>query len=633
MRGEETVTEATAPFTIPDRRPSRAAIGFGRRLRDLPLFWKLLLPFLALIIFLGTIGSILVFRDLSSRAQAALNEDLLRRSVAAGSAVHDRELYVLEAVNFAANLRGMAGEVNERNTRGATDLLRSVLALKKDVDLLVATDALGVRVAALPQSEVVTRERWSDQAFIARALRDRSGGKSAGLLDIGGRTMLGVASPICSGSRGCEPAGVAIAAIDAAKLAAEALAASSPRGTGGVALFSVRGLGIASAGPTAWAGKPPDTSDALVRRNVRVGSEEVAVAYAPLEVQGVRVGTLAVSTRTQPAFASAQGARLRLVPLFIAALAGIIGIGILLSRLILAQLRPLVATNRALGSGLLTARAPVLGTDELGELATGLNQMAEQLQASVESLESRVEQRTQEIRRLMSERAEFFAGMSHELRTPVATILAEAQMLRDPSYRKGKRWQSKAGVRIEDAAGEVLAFMNDILALSKAEAGHVEVKLAPTRLADVVKGIRSTVDGLAKSARLRVRTELPADLPLIQADPVRLREIIVNLVENAVKYTPSGGRVLLAAAVNEGRVEVSISDTGVGIPPESRGRIFEPFFRVEGTSSQQGQPSTGLGLALTKRLVEAQGGSIWFTSEPGVGTTFTFSLSPAATDG
>jgi hypothetical protein len=256
--------------------------------------------------------------------------------------------------------------------------------------------------------------------------------------------------------------------------------------------------------------------------------------------------------------------------------------------------------------------------------------MAEQLQASVETLEMRVDQRTEEIQRLMRERSEFFASMSHEFRTPLAAILAYAKMLRDPAYRKTGAWASDAGKTLQDSAEQLLGLVNDILNLAKAEAGHVDTTLEEVRLSEFVKSMRRTIEGLARGGGLRLRIEVPSDLPPVSADPTRLREIILNLVDNAVKYTPPGGRVALAAAARNGLVAVSVADSGVGIPADARDRIFEPFFRVEGTTAQQGQPSTGLGLALAKRLVEAQGGEIAFTSEPGAGTTFTFTLTPAA---
>jgi signal transduction histidine kinase len=445
-----------------------------------------------------------------------------------------------------------------------------------------------------------------------------------------GRTYIVVVSPICIAVRACSPIGAALVGVDAARLATDAAAAwsSSPGDDeGGATIFDGDGRTL---GATGLPIPRLDVAEALqaVRRTTHAGSEEIATLYAPLEVQGSRIGTLAVAVKTAPALAAAKGARYWLIPVLLAGLAGLVGIGSLLTRSILKQVRSLVATNRALGSGLLTARVPVSSRDELGELALGLNQMAEQLQANVQTLEMRVEQRTEEIHRLMLERSEFFAALSHELRTPLAVILAEAKMLHDPAYRKKGGWSSHAGHTIEESAGQLLALVNDILELAKAEAGHIDVKREPVRLTDVVKGARRTIEGLGKGAGIRVRVNIPADLPPVWGDQVRLREVVIGLVENAVKYTPSGGRITVSAAARNGHVEIAVSDTGVGIPPDARERIFEPFFRVQGTTALRGQPSTGLGLALAKRLVEAQEGTIDFVSELGTGTTFRFTLRP-----
>jgi signal transduction histidine kinase len=345
-------------------------------------------------------------------------------------------------------------------------------------------------------------------------------------------------------------------------------------------------------------------------------------------VQGIRQGTIAVSAPTAKAFASVRGAGVRLALVLLAGLVGIVAIGIVLTRFILSQVRPLVATNRALGSGDLSARAPVLGRDELGELALGVNQMAEQLEANVETLESRVQQRTEEVRRLLRERTEFFAALSHEFRTPLAVILRQADLLLDPRTKKTPRWASQSGSMLKDSGQQLLVLINDILDLAKAEAGGLEMNLEKVRLAEAVNDLKRTISGLAKGSGLSVSIKIPADLPAVRADRGRLREIILNLVDNAVKYTPAGGRVELSAAARNGDVIVSVSDTGVGIPPEARENMFEPFYRVKGISAQRGQASSGLGLALTRRLVEAQGGEINYESEAGEGSTFTFTLTP-----
>ncbi len=604
-----------------------------RRLRDLPLFWKLLLPFLALIVIFGALGAFLIVRDLSAGAQDALDQDLARRSFETRTLAHDRELYLVESANFATSIQGMSDALKAGDLRAVERLLGSVLVLKKDVNLLVAAGTAGDgrvefrRPQGTAKPSRMQGTRWRGNTFVDNALRDPSGGKHAGFLRDGGKTLMAIAAPICSTPEGCVPQGVAIVGIEIDQLAAQAAAKSPPAAgghRGGVTIFDNSGQLLAQAGVSGGASAPTAAPDGrLIRRTRMVGGIDVATLYAPFEVQGERVGTLAVSIPSATAYSSVRGTALRLGLIVLLVMAGVIGVGALLSRFILAQLRPLVATNRALGLGELSARAPVVSDDELGELARGVNQMAEQLQASYATLELRVTQRTEEVRRLLQERTEFFASVSHDLRTPLAVIRSQALMMLDTKFVQQPAETAKT---IVDSSDQLLLLINELLELARAEAGRLEVDLQPCRLRDVVKDLRQTIDGLARSGDLDVKVNLPRDLPRVNADPRRLREVLINLIDNAVKYTAPGGTVSLAAVANNGHVKVLIRDSGIGIPEEDRENIFEPFYRVKGNHPQRGQASTGLGLALTKRLVEAQGGQITFASNPGGGTTFAFTL-------
>ena len=609
----------------------------SRRFRDLPLFWKVLAPFFALMLVLGTVGAFVIVRDLSTRAKTALDQDLIARSLDVESVLRGRELYLLESANFAANLEDMPQAVARGDRGNVSRLLQSVLALKSDLNVLAATDLTGRTIAlftrdrpqAVPEVRDATRLR---SPFIERALLDRQGDKTSGLLKLGGRTMMTIVAPICAEATPCSPVGVAVVGIEADELATEALdALDLPDGPSyGIALFDASGDLIASRGDIPATVDAPAALSGPVAELSTTDGDERETLFTALELQGTRVGTVAVATKTAPALGSARATGIRLGVILLGAMAGIVAIGALLSRAILAQLRPLVATNRALGSGDLSARAPVLGRDELGEVAQGVNQMADQLQANIETLESRVEQRTQEVRRLLRERTEFFAGLSHELRTPLAIILSQSQMLRDPTFRKTRDALEELGCTIGDSAEQLLGLVNEILELARAELGGIELNLEELKVDDMLRHLRGTVGGLASAADLKLTVApAPQRLPRVRADRERLRQILLNLVDNAVKYTPPGGTVEVAAHSRNGDVSISVRDSGVGIPDEIGESIFEPFFRVPGTKPQRGQASSGLGLALTKRLVEAHGGALWYESEAGRGTTFTLTLPKA----
>jgi signal transduction histidine kinase len=253
--------------------------------------------------------------------------------------------------------------------------------------------------------------------------------------------------------------------------------------------------------------------------------------------------------------------------------------------------------------------------------------MAEQLEAEHETLELQVNERTEEIRRLLADRTEFFAGLSHELRTPLAIIATQAEMLLafpgDPST------MIEAGDTIRASTAQLLELVNDILDLARADAGSIEVRLEPVSVEAVFDEVADMLVRLGAASGVDVYIERPTEALQLRSDRRRLREILVNLVGNAVKYTPAGGRVDVAAGAAPGVVDIvdiTVADTGVGIPLDVGDRVFDPFYRVPGNLPQRGQASSGLGLALTRRLVEALGGTIEWTPNHPSGTSFTVTL-------
>jgi signal transduction histidine kinase len=598
------------------------------RPRDLPLFVKLLVPFLLLILVIAAGGLFLVVRDLTSRAQAALDEDLLRRSLQASSRFHDRELYLLESVNFAANLRRMSTAVEDSDSAEAKRLLRSVLALKPDIEIVSIIGSNGRAVAELGTASDALDPRWAE-GFVEQALDPEGDTRAVDLVRAGDQTLLAIAAPVCSRTRGCAPVGAAIVGMDLQTLAAEASGPSSEstERPSAVAVYDAEGRLLAAtrndrASPRLLASGRGD----LVRRTETFDGERFQTLYSPLEIRGQRVGSLAVSLPADPAFSAAQGTAGRLTLLFFLAIGGVVAIGLLLSRWLLGQVRPLVDTSRELERGNLSARVPVVARDELGELAGTLNGMAEQLQASHATLERRVDERTEEVRRLLRERTEFFTGISHELRTPIAVILIEAKMLFDPQYAGDRGTTADAAGTIIGSAEQLLARVNDILDVARAESGRLEVDIDDVALQPLFRELDPALTSLASAAELSLTVDTASSLPSVRADRLRLKDVMLNLVENAVKYTPAGGTVSVGASARNGRVEISVADSGVGIPRKVGKRIFDPFYRVPGTKPVRGGTASGLGLALAKRVIEAQGGTISYTSRPEKGTTFTIAL-------
>lgn len=604
--------------------------GLGRPWR-LGLAWRLLAPYLVLILVLGSVGAFAIVHQLAKGAQSTFDQELLQRSVQAEAALHDRELYLLESANFAANVHGMAGALHRSSPRAVASALQSVVALKTDLELVTVVDTRGEALVDFTRSRPRARPHRDAPSeietppFVSTALHGRSDVRTAGLLRSGSRWYVGVASPVCGSANPCRPLGAALVAVSVDRLVLDAAAALRPTGAAvpSVTLYDVSGAVLATSGSSAAPPPSPAPSDEIVRVAGDLDGQDVQTAYSTFTAAGRPIARVGVTMPTGPAFAAVHSATWRLVGVLLAVMAGTVVIGGLLSRFILAQLRPLIEANRALGQGDLSARAPILRHDELGELAVGVNQMAAQLQASHESLGRTVEQRTEEIRRLLRERTELFAALSHDLRTPLAVILNEAEVMRHPGFASKGPQIADVGRVIEDSAAQLLDLVNDILKMASSEAAQVDLNLGDVDVAAEVATMRPTIEGLSRGNSLSLDVDVPMDLPHVRADARRLRECVLNLVDNAVKYTPAGGAVHINASARNGHVRVCVADTGIGIPPQVGERIFEPFYRVDTAQPQRRQPSSGLGLAFTKRLVEAQGGSITFTSTPGEGSAFT----------
>jgi signal transduction histidine kinase len=576
------------------------------RLRDLPIVWKILLPFLVLILVVGVLGTVFVVRDLRSRGELALDADLSQRALVARAAIHERELYLLEAVDFAANVTGMSDAVAKGDASAVRRLLASVQGLKSEVAVAAILDRGAAPIAAVG-IDAASTPVVDGAAFVTAA----------------GQTLLAISAPVCGGATDCSPVGTAIVGIEASRLLDSTIDAG---------LFDGRGAFLAGSALLADA-RVPDAarSGSTVRARQRSGATELAVLYAPLQIRGRRLGTLALSRPTAGVLASARAAGLRLALTLLAVMAGIVAIALLLSRTTVARLRDLVRTNKALGSGDLSARAQVSGRDELGELAAGVNEMADRLQTIYATLEDRVDERTAEVQRLLRERNELFTALSHDLRTPLAVVRGQARLQADESRPKSAAWIARSGRTIEAAADQLLRLVDDIMTLAQAETGTLGLELTEVDLADVMATLRPTMKSLASEAGLRLSEDVRGDLPPVRADRGRFEEVVLNLFSNAVKYTPRGGRVGVSAAAVKRRhlVEIAVSDTGLGIPDDVGDHVFEPFYTVKANRPQAGQPSSGLGLALAKQLVETQGGTITFKSAPGKGTTFTFTIPTA----
>ncbi|MCA9961209.1 MAG: HAMP domain-containing protein [Anaerolineales bacterium] len=352
-----------------------------------------------------------------------------------------------------------------------------------------------------------------------------------------------------------------------------------------------------------------------------VSSRELERAL-PIEVDAQVVGWLLPTediNRRLPATAEASFLQRVNQALFLGALgatAVALLIGIILARTLSRPIRELTSATRALAAGNLDQTVPVRSADELGELAASFNQMSADLTHA------------SQLRRQMT------ADIAHDLRTPLSVILGYTEALSE-----GKLPGSPDVYTVMHREAQHLNHLvDDLRTLSLADAGELPLTRRAVAPDDLLQRTLLAYSPQAESQSVALRLEMAPDLPILLVDPERMAQVLNNLVSNALRYTPSGGTITLAAAPTpDQQVQITVSDTGSGIDPLDLPHIFDRFYRGEKSRAQQ-EGESGLGLAIAKSLVEAHGGSIYAASEPGHGTIFTLTLpipeeiSPAVAD-
>jgi PAS domain S-box-containing protein len=244
--------------------------------------------------------------------------------------------------------------------------------------------------------------------------------------------------------------------------------------------------------------------------------------------------------------------------------------------------------------------------------------------ASLAAANQELELRNREVERATKLKSKFLANMSHELRTPLNAIVGFSDLLAEGTPGQLNEKQKRFVNHIKQGSAHLLQLINDILDLSKIEAGQLELRCEDFQVTDALPEVLSTIRPLAMAKNIQVQHKFETDLP-VHADRVRFKQVLYNLLSNAVKFTPKDGRIEIACNDKGNEVCISVTDTGIGIRAEDHAVVFEEFRQVEGNTNAAHE-GTGLGLAITKRLVEQQGGKISVESEPGKGSRFTFTL-------
>ena len=251
-------------------------------------------------------------------------------------------------------------------------------------------------------------------------------------------------------------------------------------------------------------------------------------------------------------------------------------------------------------------------------------QTEDQFRAMQEKYIHELELRNRESEQANRLKTEFLSNVSHELRSPLHTILGFAELLAEETEGPLSEKQKRFLAHIHDDSLHLLDLINDLLDLTKIEAGHLELRHEAFDIVPVMEDALSSVRPRATAKSVEIRTDILVSVTVV-ADRLRFKQILHNLLSNAVKFTPDGGSVRVEAAPRDRFAEISVSDTGIGIPEDQHRAVFDKFYQVR-SAAKGGAGGTGLGLAITRRLVEQHGGRIWLTSEPGSGSCFTFTI-------
>lgn len=273
-------------------------------------------------------------------------------------------------------------------------------------------------------------------------------------------------------------------------------------------------------------------------------------------------------------------------------------LGIFLSSTLTRPLRELTLATHAVSSGDLTQQVPIRSRDELGELAMAFNKMSAELARSINA------------------RRQMTADIAHELRTPLSLILGHAEAVHDgvlPPSRKNFEI-------IREEAGRLEQLVDDLRLLSLADAGELSITLQPIVIAKLLNDVYELYRYRAKQKIVSIHLDIASEIPMVALDSGRMTQVLANVMDNALRYTPRGGAVVLAAKPAQDAVEISVQDNGPGVAQEEADHIFDRFYRAD-ASRQREDGGSGLGLAIAKSIVQAHHGQMWAESAPGQGLT------------
>jgi signal transduction histidine kinase len=358
------------------------------------------------------------------------------------------------------------------------------------------------------------------------------------------------------------------------------------------------------------AGSTGDTVRPLLTTAINTNNDLVTLAGRLATTTSAQAGALIAQNASTYASSRDLFIAVGAAAIFLAVL-----LGFVLSWSVIGPVQRTEARLAEIAAGDFSRHIEVQNRDELGALAENLNRMNDELRRLYEELET-----------VNRHKSEFLANMSHELRTPLNAIIGFSELLQQQLYGELNERQLQYVDDVLQAGRHLLSLINDILDLSKVEAGRMELELEEVSLAEVLQtGVRMHAE---RAARAGVKLALESDGGgiTLYADERKLRQVVFNLLSNAVKFTPRDGTISVVAGAADGVVKVAVRDTGPGIASDDQSLIFEEFRQA----GDQGDEGTGLGLPLARKFVELHGGRLWVESEVGRGSTFLFTIPTGA---
>jgi signal transduction histidine kinase len=347
----------------------------------------------------------------------------------------------------------------------------------------------------------------------------------------------------------------------------------------------------------------------LADRLERLTNQLVNKAEADM-VAGIEASTQAYSN-----------AQFVVVAFALASIALALGLGYAISWSLIGPVKQVEARLDRLAAGDFNQRVHVVNRDELGTLAANVNRMCDELGRLYQHIEAASQHKSQ-----------FLASMSHELRTPLNAIIGLTEMMVTNATRFGTEKAAEPLRRVNVAGTHLLGLINEVLDLSKIEAGKLELNPEPVNLARLIDEVIGTAGQLAEKNKNRLVVDSAEHLGPLTADPMRLKQILLNLLSNACKFTKEGEVALRVRRVADGRdwVELAVADTGIGLTSEQQAKLFQDFTQADSLTARR-YGGTGLGLALSRKLARMMGGDVIVTSEVGKGSVFTVRL-PVGTE-